>query len=132
MTAGDLSPSLLQLIRASVPTFSAAELLVFLHRNPVRQWTAEQIVDAIRPVVIPLPAIRECLSHFLQQGLVTCSGGAFTYAPQSEGQKESVGELSRAYDERPVTLIRTIYLIADLKIQSFADSFRLPPKKGRE
>jgi len=36
-----------------------------------------------------------------------------------------VRTLARAYQERPVTLIRVIYALRDTKIQSFADAFKL-------
>jgi hypothetical protein len=36
----------------------------------------------------------------------------------------AVEQLAEAYNERPVTLIRTIYAPAETKIQSFADSFK--------
>jgi hypothetical protein len=36
--------------------------------------------------------------------------------------------LALAYKERPVTLFRVIYALRDLKIQSFADAFKLKRK----
>jgi hypothetical protein len=36
--------------------------------------------------------------------------------------------LAQAYKERPVTLFRVIYALRDLKIQSFADAFKLRRK----
>jgi hypothetical protein len=43
----------------------------------------------------------------------------------SSALEQAIGELGRAYNERPVTLSGAIYRIADSKIQSFSDSFRL-------
>jgi hypothetical protein len=40
--------------------------------------------------------------------------------------ESAIGLLLRAYNERPVTLIRTVYAIADAKkIQAFADAFKI-------
>jgi hypothetical protein len=40
--------------------------------------------------------------------------------------ERAIGLLLRAYNERPVTLIRTVYAIADAKkIQAFADAFKI-------
>lgn len=39
-----------------------------------------------------------------------------------------VETLAQAYEQRPVTLIRLIYALRDLKIRSFADAFKL--RKG--
>ena len=36
-----------------------------------------------------------------------------------------VATLSKAYEERPVTLFRLVYALRDHKIQSFADAFKL-------
>lgn len=131
MTTGDFPPALLRLIRASVPTFPAAELLVFMYRNPSRRWTVEAIGQAIQPAVILPPAIKEYLALFVRQGLVAESSGEFEYVATGPAG-DAVGELARAYNERPVTLIRTIYSIADHAIQSFADAFRLRPKEEQE
>lgn len=128
MGTNDFSPSLLRIIRSCVPTFAAAELLVFLSRHPARRWKSEEISVEIRPTIIPLSAINEYLELFRSSGLVRAADGDFEYAPAAPDLEEAIGELVLAYNERPVTLIRTIYTIADLKIQSFADSFRLKPK----
>ena len=52
-------------------------------------------------------------------------GIIFTYDPLSAELERAIGELAHAYNERPVTLIRVLYRVADSKIQSFADSFKL-------
>ena len=52
----------------------------------------------------------------------------YQYRPASEILAAHVRTLSQAYNERPVTLIRMIYALRDLKIQSFADAFKLRGK----
>ena len=124
---GEFPASLLKFIRSCVPSFQAAELLVFLHHHPSRRWTANELSEAIRPVVIAPSTVQEQLSLFGSCGIVREIADAFEFAPVSDEVTSAVGELARAYNERPVTLIRTIYSLADLKVQSFADSFRLRP-----
>lgn len=125
--AGDLPfpQSLLELIQSCVPTFQAAEVLVFFASHPDRDFSVEEVVVCMRPAVITVPAVREYTALFAAHRLVTEVKGRFRYDPQSADLARAIGELVRAYDERPVTLIRVIYRIADSKIQSFADSFKL-------
>jgi hypothetical protein len=126
MTTADLPELLLRFISSCIPTFPAAELLVFLSRHPDRRWSAEEIVNEVRPRVITVSAVSEYFALFKANGLMAESHDAcFQYKPASDELKKAVRALGQAYDERPVTLIRTIYRIADSKIQSFADSFKL-------
>ncbi|HTS18683.1 MAG TPA: hypothetical protein VMP11_14000 [Verrucomicrobiae bacterium] len=124
MAAGDLSDALLQFIRLCIPSFEAAELLLFLAQHADRSWRAEEIAREIKPNVPPLPRIRECLALFQARGLATEQSESYQFAPGSPELRSAVDALARAYEERPVTLIRTINSIADQKLQSFAEAFK--------
>jgi len=50
------------------------------------------------------------------------------YRPATAQLDAHVRTLAKAYEERPVTLIRIIYALRDGKIRSFADAFKL--RKG--
>jgi len=117
--------SLLEFIQSCVPTFQAAEVLLFFASHPDRDFSVEEVVAQMRPTVITVPAVKEYTALFATQDLVTDAHGRFRYGPLSAAHEHAIGELARAYDERPVTLIRVIYGVADSKIQSFADSFKL-------
>ena len=120
----DLSRSLIEFINECIPTYQAAELLLFLAAHPEGDFSVEDIVVSMRPVVITMPAVKEYTSLFVLKGLIRQSEGRYKYDP-SDQREGGIGELAHAYNEKPVTLIRTIYHIADSKIQSFADSFKL-------
>lgn len=123
MTAADLSPALVRFLQASIPSFSAAEILLFLVEHADREWAPEALAGAMQPTAVSLPEVEQSLALFRTQGLVREQpAGHFRYAASSD---QAVAELAQAYRERPVTLIRTIYALADLRIQSFADAFRL-------
>jgi hypothetical protein len=122
---GDLSQTLLDFIRVYIPTFQAAEVLLFFAANPDRDFSTEEVVVAMRPAVITVPAVREYMGLFTESRVITETNGRFKYDPSSPEIEGRIGELVRAYNERPVTLITAIYRIADSKIQSFADSFKL-------
>ena len=123
--AGDLPKSLIEFIHECIPTYQAAELLLFFAAHPDRDFNVEEIVVAMRPVVITVPAVKEYVSLFGSTGLITEARGRYRYAPSTLELERGIGELAHAYNERPVTLIRAVYGIADSKIQSFADSFKL-------
>jgi len=113
-----------------VPTLQAAEVLLLFAAHPDRDFTPEETVVAIRPIVVTVPAVREYLGGFVGSGLVTEDGGRFIYAPSTPDAERAVLELGHAYNERPVTLITEIYKIADSKLQWFSDAFRLRGEKS--
>ena len=66
------------------------------------------------------------LQQFEIRGLVARrENDEFQYAPATPELGAAVASLMRAYNERPVTLVRVIYSPRDEKIRSFADAFRL-------
>ena len=107
-----LSTSLLELIHASIPTFQAAEALLFLATHRDRDFSADEVVMGMRPRVIAVAAMREYGALFASRHLVSETSGRFRYAPASPELERSVCELQHAYNERPVTLIITIYHVA--------------------
>lgn len=62
---------------------------------------------------------------FIASGAITETDGQFRYAPATAKVEEAIAQLATAYNERPVTLIGAIYRIADAKLQSFSNSFKL-------
>jgi hypothetical protein len=124
MMAGELPQTLLDFIHRCIPTYQAAEVLLFFAAHHDRDFSAEEIVVAMRPVIITVPAAREYLAVFTARQLISESNGRFRYGPTSLQLEHGIGELVHAYNEKPVTLIRAIYRIADSNIQSFADSFK--------
>jgi hypothetical protein len=124
MTAA-LPASLLRFIVQCIPTLQAAEVLLFFAANRDRAFKAEDIAAAMRPALVTVPAIKEYLGLFKRSGVITEDDEQCRYAPATHDIEEAVALLARAYNERPVTLIGAIYKIADSRIQSFSDSFKL-------
>jgi hypothetical protein len=118
------------LIQSSVPTIDALEVLLFLARHPGTPWRPSEIVNQMQPTVITEAAANEYIALFEEHGLVTAQpDGAFVYAPASPELEEAMVALMQAYNERPVTLIRVVYEVANSKtIQSFADAFKIKKK----
>jgi hypothetical protein len=120
-----LPEPLLKLIALTVPTYKSAEILVFIATKPERRWKSEEIVAEIQPILITLPAVKQSMALFQARGIVKERDGHFHYEPASSELREAIEALVAAYNQRPVTLIQTIYRIAESRVQSFADSFNL-------
>jgi hypothetical protein len=121
----ELPRSLLDFIHLCIPTLQAAEVLLFLAGRPDRHFTPEDVASDMRPLIVTVSAVKEYLARFLQAGLIAGGPDGYGYRPVSPALEQAVTELSRAYNERPVTLIGAIYRIADSRLRSFSDSFRL-------
>jgi len=120
----DLPPTLLEFIRTCIPSYQTAEVLLAIVAHPDRDFGPDEIVSIMRPVDISEPAARRALAILAACGLLRQHAGRFSYSPSPELEPRTQ-ELMRAYNERPVTLIRAIYRNEDRGIQSFADAFKL-------
>ena len=125
MTDPDFPEALRSLIQEAIPSVDAAELLLALARYPTRALTVRQTMDEAGVGKLPEAEARRCLTLFASRGLVAGDGESYRYAPVNEDLDAAVAALARVYNERPVTLVRTIYAPKDDKIRSFADAFRL-------
>ena len=113
MEDADFSDEFCSFLQSSVPTVEAAELLLVLFADPA----------AVRPKNAVESKI---LQSFHAGGLAMASmDQAYQYRPSNETLAAHVEMLAKAYEERPVTLIRIIYALRDSKIRSFADAFRV-------
>lgn len=106
----ELSDELRRFILENVPDVDAAELLLLIAGEPARQWKPQEVVEHLRPIVMGEASVRTYLAVFHARGLVAKQDGdCFQYRPASLELEAAVQSLVRAYNERPVTLIRTIY-----------------------
>ena len=128
MTSSDLPENLNRFIQYCLPTFSAAEILVYLARHPAEAHSAQTIVGALQHRGMMVSTSEEYLARFLSLGLVARQRpGFYMFRPKSRELDEAVKALVVAFNERSVTLIRTIYLLTDHPLPSFADTLRPKP-----
>jgi hypothetical protein len=115
------------LIRSTVPTMDALEVLMFLTRQPDTARRASEVVNQMQPTVIGEAAVSDYLALFQAQGLlVSRPEESFLYQPATPELEAAVQALIQAYNQQPVTLIRAVYEIANSKkIQAFADAFKI-------
>jgi hypothetical protein len=121
--ANELPDNVLNLLRRGVPTYAAAEYLLLIRK--VEHFETAEELRALRQPAAETSEVESYLSLFQAIGVVRHRDGAFRYAPESPDLQEAIEALATAYNERPVTLIRTLYAPAGSKIQSFADSFKI-------
>jgi hypothetical protein len=126
MTDPDFPQELRTFIQESIPNIDAAELLLLLARHPGREWQVAELVQALRPTVMSEAAARKQLGLFESRGLISrAQTDTCRYSPASAELGGLVRALTKAFNERPVTLVRLIYSLKDEKIRSFADAFKL-------
>jgi hypothetical protein len=131
LTDPDFSDELRAFIRDNIPDVDAAELLLLIARRPDSPCDAKALAEGLKPTVMSEAVIRRHLAAFRERGLVAIAAdGSCRYAPASPELAELVRALNRVYNERPVTMVRTIYALKDEKIRSCADAFRLKKEES--
>ena len=113
-----LPVSLLDFVHQCIPTPQAAEVLLFFAGHPDRSFKPEDVVVAMRPLIVTVPAVKEYVARFLENGLIAVRPDGHAYHSASTAVEHAIGELRSAYNKRPVTLIAAIHRIADRKIQT--------------
>jgi hypothetical protein len=118
-------PRIHSFLNAHVHSIAHLELLLLVHRNAEKPWTAE---EAAKALYIP-PVFAESLLESLRgAGMVTPVDGAegsFRYAPKVPELDQTVVELEAFYRERPVTTIQAIHSAPTDTLQNFSDAFRI-------
>jgi|SRR5688572_23101632 hypothetical protein len=117
-------------IQKMIPAVDAAEVLLAVYAQPDAWLHPADLARALRPAVSVTDAeAARYLEMFHSRGLLAIDpDNRYQYRPAFEILAGHVQTLAQAYKERPVTLIRMIYALRDLKIQSFADAFKLKGK----
>lgn len=117
-----LSEDALALLRTSIRSVWALELLLLLRRDPARDWSNDELVRELRGSEV---VVQEALAGFLGAGLVAAlADGRHRYHPAVPVLDQWVGEIAQAYASRPSAVIREIFAAPGNKVQIFADSFR--------
>lgn len=119
--AGDDIPSdVRRFIAAHLESVSALEVLLLLHGQPDRTWTAD---DVAAKLVTKPQAATGFLRHLRDHGLASEEDGRFRYAPH-----RTVDALAAAYAARRHTVIGLIFDRPDPAASALADAFRF--RKG--
>ena len=116
-----------RLIAEHIDSVEQLEILLLLHKDSARAWSAEAVARELR--VSPISA-GDRLKELMRAGILVRvegvgSGAEYRYAPDSPKLAEAVNGLASAYTERRVTVINLIFSKPVDKIRTFADAFRL-------
>ena len=125
MDSPEFSDALCGLIKDAIPALEAAEILLLLFRNSEAALTPEQLVHLVEPAALSEAQATRYLETFRLYGLASWDAGRYQYRPGSAELDQLVQQLAKAYNERPVTLVRLIYTFKDARIRSFADAFKI-------
>ena len=116
----DIPGEVRRFIAAHLDSVSALEVLLLLHAEPDRAWTAD---DVAAQLVTKPPAAAGFLGHLRDHGLASEQDGRFRYAPH-----RAVDALAAAYAARRHTVISLIFDRPDPAASALADAFRF--RKG--
>lgn len=112
-----------------VSSIAQLELLLLLHQDARKDWSAE---DAARALYTAADATAALLEGFKNRGLAVIADNAparYRFAARSPEQEQLIRDLAELYKTRRVTVINLIYAGPEHKLRSFADAFRLRKRK---
>ena len=122
----DFPDGLRELIRNCIPDIDAVEILLLLSRHPRKEFQITDLASATRGE-LPEAVIRSYLTRFSACRLLRHEAGCYRFAPASTQLRNLVRALEKLYNERPVTLVRTIYALRTDPVRAFSDAFKLKP-----
>lgn len=126
----EISYDLRQLAARHLETMEHVEVLVLLARNEPREWSAAELASELR---WDDKFAQKCLDDLVAARLLARVRGGdrgvvYRYAP-SAADREAVQGLVHLYETRPLMLGRLIYDRPPTVARSFADAFRIRPKR---
>lgn len=118
-----IDEKMIAFIRRYVRTVGALEVLLLLHGESQRTWSADEIARHFRGSPT---AIAEYLAHFKRAAfIVEERPDAYRYAPKDIDTDATVSELAALYSERPVSVVDVIYTEPSDPVRALADAFKL-------
>lgn len=119
--------AVLELIRSSIKSTWALELLLFIRRHAARLWTIDELTVELRSSPSLVTSILASLkkANLVREEL----GGLYRYAPGTPALDDLVRQLDDINAERPLALIREVISAPNDKLISFVDAFKLRKDK---
>lgn len=101
------------------------EILLLLHREAPREWTAQEISQQV--YTVPAAATMSA-EHLAARGLLAARGTAnplYRYEPRTDELRARMDELAEAYTADRVGVIKAVFETPADPLRTFADAFRL-------
>ncbi|HSI35718.1 MAG: hypothetical protein ACAI43_11595 [Phycisphaerae bacterium] len=129
MSQDEIPDNLRTLINEQLDSVVQVEVLLLLHAQPAREFSAAAVARELR---IEAAGAEAQLQHLRAGGMLESTpAGGYRYAARAPALAAAVGELARAYADRRVTVISLIYSKPRTdQVRTFADAFRLRKDKG--
>lgn len=118
-----MNSDLTDMVESSFGSVWALELLLVLHRQPERVWSADELVGELRSSEV---VVAQSIASLIAGGLILVeTGGGVRYGPASREQDRLVGELEEEYRKKPTAIRRLIIQNPAEKLKTFAEAFML-------
>lgn len=110
-------------LRGTVRSIWELELLLLLHRQRTRLWTADELVRELRASVLIVGA---SLGALQKVGLVSRNANdQYQYWPITPELDHLVDDVAAAYANSPVSVTEAILSAPSSNIRIFADAFKI-------
>lgn len=119
----DMPAAVRELIQQHIDSVEQLEVLLLLHDQPDRDWSAAEVSGELRTNE---RSTATRLADLTARGLVAegATRELYRYAPRTHDLNAAVGGLAREYAVRRVSVITLIFAKPLDRIRSFADAFR--------
>lgn len=109
-------------VRASIASVWELELLLLLHRDSERRWSAREIERQLRAsdLIVHSTLRRLAAAQIVSEG----AREDFQYRPASPKLHELVLALDKLYRTNPVSVVKAILGAPDTKLKIFSEAFR--------
>src|SRR5437016_4795429 len=117
-----------RMLSVRIHSLGELEVLLLLHRERERWWTAAQVNEALRS---SLYAAQLALAHLHAAQLLEAASSdppAFRFAPRDPEDAATVSELDTVFRDRPSSIIDAVYGPKHESLRDFAESFRIRKK----
>jgi hypothetical protein len=99
-----------RLVRRHVRSVGELDLLVLLHGDPAREWTADELCETLR---CPPTWAEMQLESLGAAGLAVGEEGRWRYAPAEPALERATDALARAYRTRKAEVVRLVFAGGD-------------------
>jgi DNA-binding IclR family transcriptional regulator len=111
-------------ISEHIETAEQLDVLVLLHAQPQRTWSAEEVSQAVFSVP---QSVARTLERLEQLGLAASQGDppTYRYSPGNAGTDARVAAVAAAYRANRVEVVKLVFTPRADPVRSLADAFRL-------
>jgi hypothetical protein len=119
--------NVVQFLAEHIDSVVQVEVLLLLHSHPGVEWPAERLAQELR---INPDWAAAALAQLESLGILEASPGGFRYAPRTAEIAHTITSVSKAYEDRRVSVISLIFSKPPDPIRQFTDAFRFRKEQG--